>query len=173
MFQQPLKCFPQAKHHYEAIYYTSFCLKVNSCIKARMQWSDLQTIHDIIFVLGTQGWKKLLDKGFDSIVLDTDPSSSIVTEQLEDELIFGSEMKAIDRLVARFQFPLESAGADVGLIKGKFESVLSYAVHFISLTTTDYQSVWWRIFHSPNCKEQKNLLIFIQLATVCFICIKW
>ena len=41
--------------------------------------------------------------------------------------------------------------------------MLSYAGHFISLATTDYQSVWWRIFHSPNCKEWTNLLIFIQL----------
>ena len=86
-----MKCSPQAKHHYETNY-KNFSLKVNSCIKARMQWSDLQTIRDNIFVLGTQGWQKLLDKDSDSIVLDADPSSSIVTEQLEDEFITDSEM---------------------------------------------------------------------------------
>ena len=35
-----------------------------------MQWSHLQTIRNIIIVQGTQGWRKLLDKDSDSIVLD-------------------------------------------------------------------------------------------------------
>ena len=86
----------------------------------------------------------------DVAVLDTEPATIVTAEQM-----------AIDRLVQQFQFPLESAGATVDLIKPEFESMLSYAGHFISLATTDYQSVWWRIFHPPNCKEWTNLLIFI------------
>ena len=73
------------------------------------------------------------------------------------------ELEAIDRLVEHFKFSLQAAGADTDLIKPEFESLFSYAGHFIQLSTVDYQSVWWRIFHSPNCDEWTNLLIFIQL----------
>ena len=160
---QSLKSFPQAKHHYENNYAT-YCSKVNTCIKARMQWSDLQIIRDIIFVLGTQGWQKLLDKDQDISTLTTEPSSStaIIDVDQGDDFI-DSELKAIDRLVERFEFLLQSAGADTDLIKPEFEALLSYAGHFIQLSTNDYQSVWWRIFHSPNCNEWTNLLVFIQL----------
>ena len=151
------------KKHYEDNY-SVYCSKVNTCIKARMQWSDLQTIRDIIFVLGTQGWQKLLDK--DQDVLSTQPSSSSATIDVDlgnDCVDSHSELEAIDRLVECFEFPLQSAGADTDLIKPEFESLLSYAGHFIQLSTVDYQSVWWRIFHSPSCNEWTNLLILIQL----------
>ena len=158
---QSLKGFSQAKQHYENNY-SSYCSKVNACIKARMQWSDLQTIRDIIFVLGTQGWQKLLDKDQDLSILTTEPSSSftIIDVDLGND---NFELEAIDRLVEHFKFPIQAAGADTDLIKPEFESLLSYAGHFIQLSTVDYQSVWWRIFHSPNCDEWTNLLIFIQL----------
>ena len=107
---QLLKCLPQAKNHYDTNY-RNYCSKVNTCIKIRTQWSDIQTICDIIFVLGTQGWQKLLDKDTDVAVLDTEPATTVTAEQM-----------AIDRLVQQFQFPLESAGATVDLIKPEFES---------------------------------------------------
>ena len=59
----------------------------------------------------------MVDKDSDSIVIDTDTNSNIVTKHLEDEFIADSEMQATDWLVAQFQFPLKSAGADVSLIK--------------------------------------------------------
>jgi len=101
-----------------------------------MQWSDLQTIRDIIFVLGTQGWQRLLDKDQDDVsVLSTEPSSSsaIVDTDLGNDF----ELEAIDHLVKRFEFPLQSAGADTDLITPEFESLLSYAGHFIQSSTVD------------------------------------
>ena len=44
-----------------------------------------------------------------------------------------SELKAIDHLVKRFEFPLQSASANTDLIKPEFEALLSYAGHFIQL----------------------------------------
>ena len=62
----------------------------SQCIKARLEWSDLLILRDIIFVLSTHGWEKAIE------------------DQLE----------AIDRLVERFTVPLEGAGANPAEIHG-------------------------------------------------------
>ena len=55
-------------------------------MKARLSWSDLQQFRDIIFVLATQGWKKIVDE--------------------------NEPLTPIDRLVDQFSMPLASAGAN-------------------------------------------------------------
>ena len=40
---------------------TSYCSKVTSCIKSRLEWSEMGLIRDITFMLRTQGWQKVLD----------------------------------------------------------------------------------------------------------------
>ena len=34
---------------------------------------------------------------------------------------------------------------------------------YISLSNMDYQSVWWRLFHSPNSLEWSNVLTLTKL----------
>ena len=43
--------------------------------------------------------------------------------------------------------------------------MVQYATQFISLSTMEYQSVWWRLFHAPNSSEWSNVL---SLATLLF-----
>ena len=97
-----------------------------------MEWSDSQVIRDIISVVATQGWEKLLE--------ENDPK------------------EGIDRLVARFTIPLQGAQAECDKIKEEMLSVLQYAVRFISLSTMDYRAVWWRIFNAPSSSEWTNSL---------------
>jgi len=84
-----------------------------------------------------------LDKDQDVSILATEPSSSSAIFDVDTQNEFvGRELEAIDHLVERFEFPLQSADADMDLIKPEFESLLSYAGHFIELSTVDYQSLW-------------------------------
>ena len=62
-------------------------------------------------------------------------------------------MAAIDRLVERFAYPLEGAQANTDVIKTEFTDMIEYAVQFIALSSLDYQSVCWRLFHAPNSAE--------------------
>ena len=55
--QELKKFFSEARSYYE-FNSSEYCSKVTSCIKSRL---DLDLIRDIIFMLGTQGWQKLLD----------------------------------------------------------------------------------------------------------------
>ena len=41
--------------------------------------------------------------------------------------------------------------------------MLLYATQFISLSTLEYQAVWWRIFLAPNALEWSNILTLVQL----------
>ena len=52
-----------------------------------------------------------------------------------------SEVKAIDCLMECFAFPLQSAGADTAFNQARTDDMLSYAGHFIQLSTVE--SVWW------------------------------
>ncbi|CAB3993296.1 zinc finger 862-like [Paramuricea clavata] len=130
----------------------SYCNAVTTCIKSRLSWSDLQHLRDIILVLATVGWEKVMDKldahGDQEEIDDTDR---------EDPL------NAIDRLVEAYKVPLEGAGAEVDQVRVEFEAMMAYAVQFISLSTLDYQSVWWRMFHAPDKSEWSNILILASL----------
>ena len=133
---QELKNFSATKAYYTR-HYAEFCSKVTECIKARLSWSSLQQLRDIIFVLASQGWQKAVDE--------------------------NDSLKAIDRLVQQFSIPLESAGADIGEIHSEFEAVMQYATMYISLSTFDYRAVWWRLFHAPCASEWVNILILAEL----------
>ncbi len=113
---QELKKFGEAQRYYEG-HYKEFCAKVTECLRSRMAWSDQQVIRDIISVLATQGWEK----------------------QLEEE----TPLDSLDRLVERFATPLQGALADqrqplrprkikISKIREELESILQYAVQFIS-----------------------------------------
>ncbi len=58
---QVLKKFTQAKSHFES-HYQEYCKSVVTQIRTRLAWSDLQLFRDIIFMLGTQGWQKVIDE---------------------------------------------------------------------------------------------------------------
>ena len=91
----------------------------------------MDLIRDIIFMLGTQGWQKLLDD-----------------EQVTEPPLGDSQenpMDTIDRLVEHFK----TRELILSWMKSVV-SLVSYASQFISSSTLDYQSVWWRLFHAPN-----------------------
>ena len=94
----------------------------------------MNLFRDMIVMLATQGWQKIIEQG------------SLAPIQSENML------DAIDRLVHHFQIPLESAGADTTEIRNEFEALIGYAAQFMSLSTMDYQSVWWRacLMHLPT-----------------------
>ena len=112
---------------------------IAECVRSQMTWSDTQVIRDIIFMLGTLGWEKVVEESL--------------------------SMDAISRLVARFEIPLLCASANTDEIIGEFEAMLQYAVQYISVSTLDYRCVWWRLFNAPNASEWKNVL---SLATLLF-----
>ena len=151
---QALSKVEEAKAHFQS-QYEEYCLKVTTCILDRLAWSDLPLIRDIIFMLGTQGWQKIIDDGTTAV----------------DDRVSGDEIQAtpryalnaIDRIAEHFKVPLEDAGVDLISIKAEYEGILSYSASFISLSTMDYQSVWWRLFHSPNSLEWSNVLTLTKL----------
>ena len=133
---QQLKWFSEAQDYYTR-HCEKFCEAVNNCLRSRTEWSDQQVIRDIISILATQGWQKIVEEDI--------------------------SLESVDRLVTRFTVPLEGAQANCGKIKEEMKSLLQYAVHFISLSTLDNRAVWWRIFNAPSSSEWTNALILVEL----------
>ena len=40
--------------------YKGYCITITNCIKQHLEWSDMQLFSDVIEILETQGWQKLL-----------------------------------------------------------------------------------------------------------------
>ena len=57
---------------------------------------------------------------------------------------------------------MEVAGVVVAQIVDEFRDML-YATQFISLSSTNYQTVWWKLFHSPNASDWTNALKLAHL----------
>ena len=113
---QELKCFAQAKEHFTANF-NEFCASVTTCFRTRLAWSDLQLIRDIIFVMETQGWQKILDD--------------------KSEVGIGSEdiSLPVTRLAEIFRVPLEAAGMKLDLLPEEFKEILLHATQFLHLVT--------------------------------------
>ena len=92
---------------------------------------------DIITVLATQGWEKLVRE--------------------------STPLDGLGRLVSRFTTPLQSAGIDCTKIPEEFELVMQYAIDFVSLSTLEYRRVWWRWFNCPSSSEWPNALGLAEL----------
>ena len=133
---QELKRFHQAEAFYMN-HYEEYCKNLTECLRSRMAWSDTELIRDIIHVLATQGWEKMVRE--------------------------KTPLDSVDRLGESFAVALKGAQADLSKIKAEFEILVSYAVQFISLSTLDYRAVWWRIFHAPSAGEWSNALVLIEL----------
>ncbi len=58
---QQLKNFSEAQSYYLSKF-KEYCCSVDRCIKSRLSWSVLQLTRDIIFLLSTHGWEKLLEE---------------------------------------------------------------------------------------------------------------
>ena len=133
---QRLKNFSEAQTYFSSKY-EEYCLKVSQCIKSRLSWTDMQLMRDIIFMLSSHGWEKLVQE--------------------------ESDLAAVDRLVERFSTPLQGAQADINVIKTEFDSMIEYAVQYIATASLDYHFVWWRLFHAPNSADWSNALILAKL----------
>ncbi len=126
---QALKKLNEAKDHFTAEHAQLYSL-VTTCLKSRLEWSSLEVTRDIVSVLATHGWEKIL--------------------QEESELSSESEHKnpaemAVDRLGVRFKVPLEEAGVEIKELPKEMREIMTYASQFISLSTMSYQAVWWRL----------------------------
>ena len=120
-----------------------------------LRWTDLDFIRDVILFLATQGWQKIID--------EEDKWNNELAD--ENDATAGSceSLQAINRLISRFQVPLEASGT---LIPEEFREMLSYATQFISLSSTHYQR---KLFHSPNASEW-----FITCSAYLNVtCFKW
>ena len=85
------------------------------------------------------------------------------TQGREKAIEENDSMTAISRLTEKFEVPLQAAAANVEVVACDFESLLHYAIQFISLSTLDYRAVWWRIFHLPSASDWWNVLILAKL----------
>ena len=133
---QVLKSYQSARALYSRNH-QAYCSSVTECLKSRLEWSDLNLIRDIIFILETQGWQKVIDE-----------------EQ---------EAEAVDRVAERFKNPLEAAGVEITELRKEFKEMLEHSVEFISLCTLSYQEVWWRLFHAPYASQWSNILTLAEL----------
>lgn len=113
-----------------------------SCLRSRLEWTDLEFVRDVIVFLATQGWQKLLDE-------EAESSEGYV--------------QAINHLISKFKVPLEASGVVVAKVVDEFCNMLLYATQFISLSSTNYEAVWWKLFHSPDASDWTNALKLAQL----------
>jgi len=130
---QELKRYTDAISYFEN-HHSEICQLVVENLCTRLQWSNMQLFRDVIFLLATQGWEKILKES--DLVVDVSEDAN------GDADVNQCSLDAVDRLVNHFKIPLESAGADITEIRQEFISMVEYSSQFMSLSTMNYKSVW-------------------------------
>ena len=100
----------------------------------------MEFVRDVILFLATQGW----------LTLDANERSD------SNDNEGSSYTEAIVRLPTQFKSPPPP-------IIDEFRDMLSYALQFISLSSTSYITVRWKLFHSPSSYDWVNVLSFACL----------
>ena len=139
---QTLKKFSEAQTLYSSKY-QEYCSTVSDHIVSRLSWSDMQLMRDIIIMLSSHGWEKLV---------------------LEDD-----DLSVIERLTERFLIPLQSANVNIKEIKSEYAAMIEYATEFIAISSLDYHSVWWRLFHASNSASWSNVLKLALCTEHCIL----
>ena len=104
---QSLKNYRGAKNFYSRNH-QAYCVSINDCLKSRLDWSDLDLIRDIIFVLETQGWQKVIDEEENHSIEKPDPA------------------EAVDRIAMKFEKPLEAADVKICELRQEFRDMLEH-----------------------------------------------
>ena len=86
-----------------------------------------------------------------------------IVDEHQDESGTTEPSSSVTRLSARFKLPLESTDIDADTILSEFNEMVEYAIQFFSLSTMDYQAVWWHLFHCPCSNEWKNCLNLVEV----------
>ena len=118
---QTLKRFDETQRYFEN-HAHEYSLNLKQCLISRLSLSDQQLVRDIITVLATQGWEKLVRE--------------------------CTQLDGLQRLVSHFTVPLEGASIDCSRIPEEFRHVMLYAIEFVSLSTLEYRRVCL-ILHLP------------------------
>ena len=84
-------------------------------------------------------------------------------EESRAEGVVPGFVSAINRLGLKFKIPLRACGVVVTQILDEFHDTLFYATQFISLSSTNYQTVLWKLFHCHNAANWSNALKLVQL----------
>ena len=111
-----MKRFFEAKSYFES-HYKEFCQLVVENLRTRLQWPDMQLFQDVIVVLATQRWEKILQDEQNNVVDIEDAGDDGNDDSRSDSL------DAVDRLANHFKVPLETAGADINEIREEFKSI--------------------------------------------------
>ena len=133
---QQLKGFTSATQYFENNGAT-YCRNVSDCVKSRLKWSDVDMMRSMIAVLNPQGWEKLMN---------------------DDD-----SLDEINIIIQKFEIPLKGAGANVDDILQEFAAMIEFACEYIAIHTLHYQSVWWRLFNSPQKKDWVSALLLVEL----------
>jgi hypothetical protein len=133
---QALKRLEETQRYFEN-HAHEYSFNLKQCLISRLAWSDQQLVRDIITVLATQGWEKLVRE--------------------------CTQLDGLQRIITHFTIPLEGASIDCSKIPEEFQNLMLYAIEFISLSTLEYRSVWWRLFNSPSSSEWSNALGLVEL----------
>ena len=64
--------------------------------------------------------------------------------------------KQFHHLISKFKVPHEVSGVVVAKVVDEFRGMLLYTTQFVSLSSTKYQAVWWKLFHSPDASDWIN-----------------
>ena len=90
--------------------------------QSHLEWLDLQRVHDVIHILETQGWQKIVNEESDSL----------------------TSVEPIQRLGKRFRIPLENAGIEVEKLSDEFNKmVLGYRAVWWRLFHTPNAEEWF------------------------------
>ena len=110
---------------------------VLACLKDRVKVQHPELLTHTLTLLVPQGWNRSGDGDFAD--------------------------SALAELCLQFATPLHKTGVDISLIKEEWDDMIEYANRYLNLVQEDYQTIWWKLFNSPDFKKWSNILALIEL----------
>ena len=122
---------------------TADAKRLEGRMKARLEWSDLNLLRAILVFIDTQNWQ-------------ASPSES-------EDVKLSEIREAVELITSEFKEPLEAKQVNLEGIQDEVEEIVLYARKFLSISTENYQKVWYKLHTCPDVSKWLNLLRVCEL----------
>lgn len=116
--------------------------RLDSAMRNRLEWSDVEMLRSILVFLDTQSWCKSGDSESDEL------------EEIN---------AAVEYITTHFREPLEAVSMNISSIRDEIEEIVDYARKYLSIRTESYQTIWYKLHVAPDVSKWPNVLVLCEL----------
>ena len=136
--------------------------KLDSNIRDRLAWSDVELLHSIHAFLNTSCWISTPKPAVSTVDENSD------TEQVQEDADDKAEIRAAMHCIASvFRKPLELKRASLFLLDDELDDAIDYCRNYLDCKLEDYHRIWYTLHTTENAIGGLIFRSYVNFFSAC------